>query len=370
MGTRASRSALRMLVGVGVALAVACGDDGTSRSAPAGLPMGADHAWTWHEFPDAFCRDGSRATIAVSPSQGSKKLMIFLEGGGACFDALSCLANPANTSGLFKIEKNAGLFNRTRAENPVGNWNYVYVPYCTGDVHAGTNAEGSVQGVQGTQKFVGYDNMSAYLKRIVPTFPDTERVLFVGSSAGGFGAAANVPQVLRAFPKAAGNLIDDSGPPMPENVLPSCLQQKWRDTWGLRGSMLKECGEDCPDDSNFVFDFGLHLAKIYSKSMAGTIEAAEDGIIRSFFGAGANDCTSSILSLTPAISGADFTEGLLAFRDAVSEYPNFGTYYPPGTQHTWLSDDTSVYDTSVNGVKLVDWVRGIVTDEGTQHVGP
>jgi len=52
--------------------------------------------------------------------------------------------------------------------NPVADWSYIYVPYCTGDVHGG-NATGSVPGVTGTQDFAGYTNVTQYLARIVPT---------------------------------------------------------------------------------------------------------------------------------------------------------------------------------------------------------
>ena len=64
------------------------------------------------------------------------------------------------------------MFNRGNARNPVKDWNFVYVPYCTGDVHLGTKDNGMVEGVDGAQHFVGRLNMKAFLNRIVPTFTD------------------------------------------------------------------------------------------------------------------------------------------------------------------------------------------------------
>ncbi|HEX7481194.1 MAG TPA: pectin acetylesterase-family hydrolase, partial [Polyangiales bacterium] len=325
-----------------------------------------DGTWTWVDFPDAFCRDGSTAGIAVSLKPSSDKLMIFLQGGGACFDGLTCAANPANANGQ-KAELTAGIFSRGNAANPLRDWNYVFVPYCTGDVHAGTNPSGMVPGVFGTQKFVGYLNMQAYLQRIVPSFPNVHEVLLTGISAGGFGAAANAVLVQRAFPNIRVKLIDDSGPPLAAPYLPACLQQKWRDLWGLEKSMLADCGAGCPNHDAFVEDYAHAMIKIFDDRPSGLIESAQDGTISGFFGAGQNSCTGVAL-LTP-IPGATFQQGVLEFRDSVKSYPNFATYYPPGTQHTWLAD-SSFYTGNVNGMTLVSWVTSIVHGQAASNVGP
>jgi hypothetical protein len=72
--------------------------------------------------------------------------MIFLEGDGACFNGTTCnLETPSSFTatdfnGTFEsAEGNQGIFNRSDAANPVSDWSHVYVPYCTGDIHAGNN---------------------------------------------------------------------------------------------------------------------------------------------------------------------------------------------------------------------------------------
>ena len=119
-------------------------------------------AKTWQFVPvqGAMCRDGSATGFGVSANPASKNLMIYLEGGGACFNALTCGLNAKSFS---ESDFNAcvtgssaascatspsiagggaGIFDRTDATNPMADWNFVYVPFCTGDVHAGdkTNA--------------------------------------------------------------------------------------------------------------------------------------------------------------------------------------------------------------------------------------
>ena len=332
-----------------------------------GAPItAADGAWTWVGFPDSFCRDGSTAGIAVSLESASNKVMIYVEGGGACFDSITCLANPANTSGQ-QAAKTAGVFDRTNAANPVKDWNFVYVPYCTGDIGAGNNPKGTVSGVTGTQMFVGRPNLEAFLNRVVPTFPNATNVLLTGVSAGGFGAATNVPLVQSAFPAVKINLIDDSGPPMSSQYLPSCLQKEWSTTWGFENSFLKDCGAACPNPDDYVLDYAKFIGKNYSDRMAGLLESDTDGVISAFYGYGNNNCTGSLL--TP-IAGATYTAALVDFRTQIMGVdPNFGTYYPDSSQHTWLGD-SSLYSETLGGTTLISWVSNIVNDVSASNVGP
>jgi len=332
-----------------------------------GSPItGPDGSWTWTEFPDTSCRDGSMAGIAVNFEAASSKVLIFIQGGGACFDSVTCAINPANTTGG-QTPQAAGIFDRTNTQNPAADWNFVYVPYCTGDIGAGANPNGMVSGVTGTQKFVGYLNLQSFLNRIVPTFPHATQVLLTGVSAGGFGAAVNAPLVQRAFPALKIALIDDSGPPMSSQYLPSCLQDEWRTTWGLDGSILKECGSACPNSSDYALDYALFLGKRFGDRKAGLIESDTDSVISAFYGYGNDNCTGSIL--TP-VAGATFTAGLNDFRSQIVPVdPNFGTYYPDSSQHTWLGG-ASLYTETQGGTTLISWVTGIVNDTAATQVGP
>lgn len=55
----------------------------------------AEDTWEWVEVAGATCRDGSPAGFGVRRSTTSDRVVIYLEGGGACFNGESCLANPA-----------------------------------------------------------------------------------------------------------------------------------------------------------------------------------------------------------------------------------------------------------------------------------
>src|SRR5207253_2454278 len=99
------------------------------------------------------------------------------------------------------------------AKNPFADANFVYVPYCTGDVHIGSaTVDMDVNGTKKTTYFWGAKNLDMYLARLVPTFPQTTRVILTGISAGGYGAYLNVDRVRSAFGVRV-DVIDDSGPP-------------------------------------------------------------------------------------------------------------------------------------------------------------
>ncbi|MDB4991390.1 MAG: Phage tail length tape-measure protein [Myxococcaceae bacterium] len=321
--------------------------------------------WKYISFPDTSCRDGSPAGISISKStRGSKKLMIFLEGGGICFDAQTCGENPANTQGQ-QGAPTSGIFDRSNAANPVRDWNFVYVPYCTGDLHAGARRDVDVPGV-GTQQFVGALNMQRFLKTIVSTFCDSKDVLLTGSSAGGFGAVLNFVQVQNAAPGLKVNLIDDSGPLLNKMAAATCLQALWRTSFGFEQTFLAGCGSSCPNKSDYLQDYLSFLAKKYSDRPLGLIESAQDEVISEFLGIGSNNCTGTFA--TP-ISGSLFETSLLQLRSALTPYPSFSVYIPTGTQHQWL-EDPSFYSEVIGTKKLSSWFGRIANGTVPGNVGP
>jgi hypothetical protein len=294
--------------------------------------------------------------------------MIYLEGGGACFDSLSCAISPANVD-IFKAEKKEGLFARGNEANPVADWNWVYVPYCTGDTHAGANPDAELPDMPGMKhQFVGYTNMKKYLARIVATFHNLDNVLLTGISAGGFGAAQNALLVQSAFPSLKIKVIDDSGPALSTAVIPECLQKKWRDAWALDKTYLADCGEPCAHvGDNFVQPLALAMANTFNDRPAGLIESTNDAVITRFFGAGLNNCTgTALLSQVPADV---FAADLASLRSFLKPYPMFGIWTPPGARHTWIVAN-DVYDVQLGDKKLIDWIRDIINGKNPGNYGP
>jgi hypothetical protein len=351
--------------------------DGTSPAAAGGF-RGVDDTWQYMEFTDTRCRLGGKAGISVNLHANSDRVMIYLAGGGSCFDVQSCDTNrrqigvevedPNNYVDAARTPGNNGLFDRGKSENPVKDWNFVFVPYCSGDIHAGAQPNGQVPGVDGVHQFVGRSNLSVFLKRLVPMFASAQQVLLTGSSAGGFGASANWSFVQREFGAIPVTMIDDSGPLLSQNYAPKCLADSQLKIWGLAQGALADCGAACTGD-----DYALKLLDYSAKrakAPGGLISSDSDDMIRRFLGIGtnngANNCMGNLV-WTP-MPAADFQAGLLAYRERAKGYPNFGTFFPSSSEHTWLASD-SLYSASAGDLKLVDWIRGILQGKTAVHAG-
>lgn len=340
---------------------------GSGGSLPLGDPITAPPlTWTWVGFPKAKCRDGSSTGIGVSLNPASTKLVIYLQGGGACFNAQTCAKNPSHFDATDFAQLGAsGIADRSKAENPVKDWNMVFVPYCTGDIHIGNNPSGGgVAGVPANQRFVGYANLSEYLSRIIPTVPGATQVLLTGESAGGFGSLLNYVHVQNAFGSVPVTVIDDSGPPLASTWTPACMQGGLRQLWNLDSTLLAECGSACSKQGDYFESYVTFAASRKPARNLALISSLGDDVIAWFLGFGQGGCTS-----TTSLSASQFQAGVEDFRDrVVKPFPNFGTYYMPGTEHTYLTS-SGFYGVSVGGTKLSAWMAAHLAGSPS-HVKP
>jgi len=355
------------LSGLVLALLAACGGGGTGDPVDAFVPTvdafgsgppitAPDDAWTWVPFPESRCMNDSSTGIGVNWHGDSRKLLIYLEGGGACFNLFTC-STVAHQNGFGEADMastaqdygSAGVFNRADPDNPFRDWNYVFVPYCSGDVHAGLNESGT-----GGRTMVGYRNIGMYLERLSPTFPDAEQVVLAGSSAGGFGSAFNYDRVARAFDYRPVYLLDDSGPPMSDTYLTPCLQQQVRDAWKLDDSLPADCAACRGADGGGLVNLATFLGEKYPNQRQGLVTSNRDGVIRTFFGFGYPSCTNS----TPMPESV-FAMGIEELTQILAPQTSFKEFVLDSSVHVWLLDPT-LGGTVSNGVKLTDWLRGLL----------
>lgn len=343
------------------------GADGgsTCEKDTSGAPFtGSDDTWTWIPIPGAKCRGGGDTGIGVNFHGGSDQLLIFFEGGGTCWDETSCSANLSwfdagmFTAWTWAMAPSYGILDRTKPANPAKDFNYVYIPYCTGDFHAGDNLDVEIAGV-GEQQFVGYRNVALDLKAIVASFPDVSRVLVTGESAGGYGATFNYDQVQRAFGCTPVDLLDDSGPTMAPPTLSSCLQSKWRTTWGFDRTILVECGADCPSQDDFELDWLKHVAKTHATRFQGFLSSEGDSTMRSAFDPGTNGCKGD-----QKLSVADFRAALVEMKQQLAPYPHLSMFVFPGEDHTTIS--TPYFFTRKAGdATVTDWTASLLAGTAT-----
>jgi hypothetical protein len=371
--------------------------------------------WDFHQ--GGLCRDGSPAGFYVhfSPA-GSDRLFIYLEGGGTCSSATFCTHNPANLDMVFSGGAasqgqtilgsltlvsspqepyvndggySPGIFDFTNAANPFKDWNAVYVPYCTGDVHFGT-ADGVDVANQGVtagpkgQHFVGALNLQSYIARIVPTFPNLTQVLLTGASAGGVGAGLNYGMVQDSFGKVPVVVIDDSGPPFSLAYLPACVQKEWRELWGFDKALPSDCAECFNSDGSGLTNITYYWLHKYPAARVGLVSTMEDEVLRLFYASGDNNCASNdatlltIDQLTGGYTGAEYTQGLDDLLATFQCTARFATYYiggmnpaymhPTYHQHIFRNEFYQAI-TNDGGTTMAEWASDFVA--GTiENVGP
>jgi hypothetical protein len=366
-GPALKAAANAMIEQLACALDPGCTTNGPPITAP-------DLTWTWVPFPDARCRDGSSTGIGVNLKSASTQVLIVLQGGGACSNGVDCPGNRTHfgqsdfdalkvsdltlAAPFVRVDDPnpcAGCF----PHNPFKDWNFVFVPYCTGDWHAGNNPSGVVPDV-GPQVFVGYSNIGTFLRRLVPTFENATNVFLTGSSAGGVGAYLNYDQVSRAFGAIPVTMLDDAVPPMTNTYLTACLQTYGNMLWGLDKTTLMDCGSACTASNGFI-EFAEFLADKYPKRRMGYLSSMADINMRNYVGGGLNNC-----------HGAPFTAdmwaaGLTEMRAILRTRANVGTFFFAGEDHTSMY--TLVERTTSSGEKLSDWVTALVAGS-VSHVGP
>lgn len=157
----------------------------------------------------------------------TNRLVVYFDGGGACWNDATCSApytihSTESDDTFYKAEllpaddprEMHGIFDVGDARNPVRDWSFVFVPYCTGDVHTGS-ATTAYTNPQTHEQFSiqhrGADNFRVIMAWIRENFDAPEQILVTGSSAGAYGAVTHFSEVRDAYPSGRAMMLGDAG---------------------------------------------------------------------------------------------------------------------------------------------------------------
>ncbi|MGO4263129.1 pectin acetylesterase-family hydrolase [Lysobacter sp. TAB13] len=228
-----------------------------------GFDPAAYYQWQTVQLPaetGAICGNGSPYKVFVNRVPNTTNTIIYMEGGGACWDYASCTGatgvrgarNPNGVPDDYMKLLNPGAslvspfvtrvspFDAVKTQG----WNMVYVPYCTGDIYSGDKV--AVYDDPTGQKpplvwhHNGLRNTRAITAWLKDNLPRPGQMLSTGCSAGGAGSLISYDSVRSDLAPTSAYLIDDSGPifPTPRNGNPAeypsqPLMSKIREVWGL-----------------------------------------------------------------------------------------------------------------------------------------
>jgi hypothetical protein len=307
--------------------------------------------WTYAPIAGMVCGNGSPTGVMVNPStKPGAPLFLFLMGGGACWNNATCMNDTAakiesdvtETEMRDVVARIPGFFDRTRASNALADAHYVFVPYCTGDIHAG-NSQRNYRWLTRslTIEHRGARNVETLLPRVAATFPGT-RVILGGASAGGFGTLMNYERVRAAFPTVPIAVLDDSGPPIElAGGFWSDMQSAWNFTPPTRCT-------DCATDPRKILPY---LAGQMGTDRFALLSYTKDSVIRSFTG-----------NLVAAL----FERDLLALK--ISLGPNQKMFLVDGTEHVVMRQTPLP---QAGGLAVDAWLTQFVTgDAAWATTGP
>jgi len=327
----------------------------------AALPTATAGTWTWVDIPGMSCDDGSGTGVAINPAPGGGAaggtLFVYFMGGGACWDASTCYVLNTAVHGPFGQAQWDGTgapavahaLDRARATNPFRDASYVFIPYCTGDLHGGNHV--STYDVLGPRMFahVGRRNVETLLPRLLATWPAPARVVVAGSSAGGFGATLNYDLIRGAYPDAKAALVDDAGPLLEGDGIPADERSAWWAQWRL-GDVVDPLCPDCRADFS---KFYPALVAKYPQDRMALLTSLQDQTIRTYF---------------LILLGLDFETRLRALvTDRLAPTATFRTFAIPGESHTLLGGVDTI---TSGGVTLEAWLTAMLAgDPGWASVG-
>lgn len=283
---------------------------------------------------------------AVIRDAKSENLLIYLEGGGACWSAL-CQANTTASTAI----PGTGILDNKATTNVVASWNVVYVPYCDGSVFSGDNelqATGGPAGGTQTRYHHGVKNLTAVLDLAKATFPNPKRILLAGSSAGGYGTIIGTALTRFEYPHTDLIVFNDAGLGL-SNQKDLTTYNQIKAEWKFDQYIPASCTECQNGNQTALIAWGLRndpTLKVSGFSSYG------DAVIGGVF---------------LKMAAADFKQLLLDTTDAVhSEFPTrFERFFINGGDHTSLilnQATTSLwgYLTPAQGLTVSDFTKAFV----------
>ena len=334
---------------------------------------GKEHSATCSGFP------GTEPSFSFWAKQGTTKdLVVYFEGGGACWDNLTCTfpiaglppqvpqfyvpaispaVNPANYDGIFKLDN---------PSNPVKDWSFVYIPYCTGDIHIGSATKQYTSvghpvlpllpGTPFTIQHRGFDNFMVVLDWIKKNFKAPKSILVTGSSAGGYGASANFPWIQETYRNAHVYVIADASQGVTTDAFDT--GNPGRNSWNPTLAPWVFGNDPSLIPSPDILRVG---AEAYPHTKISQFTTALDatqigfyGLMKQFYGPG---------GLCP-YPGADWNQQMLETMDSyATEIDNFRFYMAEGIYHTIMRSPL-FYSEASAGIPYSEWVGAMLKSQG------
>jgi hypothetical protein len=316
---------------------------------------------------DPICARGTPWVFFVKRGIVNKTLMYY-QGGGACWSHTTCTFptykvttgpgdNPANSSN--------GFANLNNPDNPFKDWNAVFVPYCTGDVHWGDEIVEHTQGnLRVTIRHKGFVNAQVAEKWAREHFANPDQVFVTGSSAGSYGAIVNsLPLMEKVWPSSDFSVLGDGG----NGVITDDFLQNDLSKWGIEKNLPDWIpGLDVPITELDASKLISIPANFYPWNRFANYTTAYDGSQ-----GGQTGFYNIMLNLSNPLAWVNWwppsCEWNAIMRDyayaAAAEAPaNYRYYIGSGSRHTMWGANKVYDDTTGNVPTIASWIEAMLDE--------
>lgn len=339
----------------------AAGGSGGAGGGGAGLPTKEQLSAGWNELVpggDTICSRGTPYAFFVRPGTSNKVVIDFI-GGGACWNELTCgfagaIFEEDVESVRAAIEANQpeGFYDHENADNPVADFWHVVIPYCTGDIHWGDNVATYGSGDSAvTINHKGAVNTRAVLGWVYDNFDAPEQLFVTGCSAGSYGSALWSAHVMDHYPSSQVFQFGDSG----AGVITQDFFENSFPSWNATQAFPSWIPALDPTKVDLL---SLGLADLYagianheaSQVLSQYNTVRDENQVFFFTAMGGSDVAAWSSQMQASIA------------DIETRAPNFASFTAPGEQHCILPY-ANFYTVQADGVRLVDWLRGMLDGE-------
>lgn len=306
-------------------------------------PSGSAQRGEWTEYyfdpslHGAVCLTGEQFQVNVRHGS-SDEVLLYMQGGGACWDYVTCYVLGTATTGANGAVE-AGALDIDNPDSPFKDYDIVYVPYCDGSVFTGD----ATVDYNGNETYHhGLRNLSVAVDALKKEFPDPSRIIVAGSSAGGYGTFAGYGVTRVAFPETPIQIFNDSGPGL-QNLNASQDVLDRTVNWDFTKRIPPSCTA-CDVQYSYLLNWALDRD---SKLRTALYSYQQDGVISFFIDLDGPQYQSLLLSVTDDVRAQD--------------PERFQRFFPLGTNHTVLLSP-EFYTQSIDGVSLLDWTNAFLAD--------
>lgn len=295
------------------------------------------------------------------------KLVMYYMGGGACWENITCSlgvcsqsADPDGAASLNAVTTGFGDLNDP--DNPFKDWSWVFVTYCSCDVHFG-DAEQTYSGLfpDINVKHLGYHNARVVEKWAREHFVNPEVVFVTGTSAGGYGALFHGGLHAEAWPASQLHVLGDASNGV---ITPSFLQNEFAN-WKFSDNLPPEIPglvESITEGTGIVAAIEAIANYLPDTNWAQYTSAFDGGT------GGQTGFYNIMLNDNDVTAAIPWWEGSCEFNSVMRQQTvdtaplpgNYRYYIGTGSRHGMWGND-KVYDDTTGGVPtILNWVNGML----------